>query len=156
MTKIHDLYPRFIGHLLKLLMCNNEKFGPQIQKHVKELVGHELNAAIYAILFDEIKLFVDKFFDQSGQVCVPNLFLSCDWFVDVDWLNQICTIVSGKSLLFLITNVLPSSSFTVRCLLSCILGFVLIQLEGFLFCHLPVRFTIAINMCTVKMVFLKV
>ena len=50
-------------------MCNNEKFGPQIQKHVKELVGHELNAAIYAILFDEIKLFVDKFFDQSGQVC---------------------------------------------------------------------------------------
>lgn len=59
---------RFIGHLLKLLMCNNEKFGPQIQKHVKELVGHELSAAIYAILFDQIKLFVDKFFDQSGQV----------------------------------------------------------------------------------------
>ena len=75
MTKVHGLASRFIGHLLKLLMCNNEKFGPQIQKHVKELVGHELNAAIYAILFDEIKLFVDKFFDQSGQVCVL-LFLS--------------------------------------------------------------------------------
>ncbi|KAK2173204.1 hypothetical protein NP493_892g01057 [Ridgeia piscesae] len=64
---------QFIGHLLKLLMCNNEKFGPQIQKHVKELVGHELNAAIYAILFDEIKLFVDKFFDQSGQVIVIDM-----------------------------------------------------------------------------------
>ena len=59
---------RFIGHLLKLLICQNEKFGPQIQKHVKELVGHELNSHIYPILFDQIKVFVDKFFDSSGQV----------------------------------------------------------------------------------------
>ena len=59
---------RFIGCLLKLLVCNNEKFGPQIQKHVKELVGHELNPHIYPILFDQIKIFVDKFFDSSGQV----------------------------------------------------------------------------------------
>ncbi|KAK2156732.1 hypothetical protein LSH36_206g01021 [Paralvinella palmiformis] len=61
---------QFIGHLLKLLVCNNEKFGPQIQKHVKELVGHELNPSIYPILFDQIKIFVDKFFDSSGQVIV--------------------------------------------------------------------------------------
>ena len=59
---------RFIGQLLKLLVCNNEKFGPQIQKHVKELVGHELNSHIYPILFDRCKAFVDKFFDASGQV----------------------------------------------------------------------------------------
>jgi len=59
---------RFIGQLLKLLVCNNEKFGPQIQKHVKELVGHELNSHIYPILFDRCKAFVDKFFDTSGQV----------------------------------------------------------------------------------------
>ena len=58
----------FIGMLLKLLVCNNEKFGTQMQKHVKELVGHELNPAIYPILFEQIKLFVDKFFDTSGQV----------------------------------------------------------------------------------------
>ena len=81
--------PRFIGHLLKLLMCNNEKFGPQIQKHVKELVGHELNPAIYAILFDQIKLFVDKFFDQSGQVCmIRAIFENLVWCVarQVWWL----------------------------------------------------------------------
>ena len=61
---------RFLGNLLKLLICSNEKFGHQIQKHVKELVGHELNPAIYPILFDQIKLGVDKFFDSSGQVTV--------------------------------------------------------------------------------------
>ncbi len=61
---------QFLGNLLKLLVCNNEKFGPQIQKHVKELVGHELNPAIFPILFDQIKISVDKFFDSSGQVGV--------------------------------------------------------------------------------------
>lgn len=65
--------PRFIGQLLKLLVCNNERFGPQIQKHVKELVGHELSPAIYPILFDQIKLVVDKYFDVSGQVIVTDL-----------------------------------------------------------------------------------
>lgn len=65
---------RFIGQLLKLLVCNNEKFGPQIQKHVKELVGHELNSHIYPILFDRCKAFVDKFFDVSGQVARRSLF----------------------------------------------------------------------------------
>ena len=61
---------QFLGHLLRLLVCPNEKFGPQIQKHVKELVGHEMSPALYPILFDQIKIIVEKFFDQSGQVVV--------------------------------------------------------------------------------------
>ncbi|VDI01744.1 neurofibromin 1 [Mytilus galloprovincialis] len=64
---------QFISNLLKLLVCQNEKFGAQIQKHVKELVGHELNPALFPILFDQIKVCVDKFFDPSGQVIVTDL-----------------------------------------------------------------------------------
>ena len=64
-----------MGNLLKLLVCNNEKFGPQTQKHVKELVGHELNTALFPILFDQIKISVDKFFDSSGQVCKKLLLI---------------------------------------------------------------------------------
>jgi len=41
---------QFLGHLLRLLVCPNEKFGAQIQKHVKELVGHEMSPALYPIL----------------------------------------------------------------------------------------------------------
>lgn len=59
--------------LLRLLVCNNDKFGPQIQKHVKELIGHEMAAALYPILFEQIKVIIDKFFDQSGQVMVTDL-----------------------------------------------------------------------------------
>ena len=61
---------QFLGHLLRLLVCANEKFGTQIQKHVKELVGHDMSPALYHILFDQIKIIVEKFFDQSGQVVV--------------------------------------------------------------------------------------
>lgn len=61
---------QFLGQLLRLLVCPNEKFGTQIQKHVKELVGHEIAPALYPILFDQIKLIVEKFFDSSGQVIV--------------------------------------------------------------------------------------
>lgn len=60
----------FVGHLLRLLLCSNEKFGAQIQKHVKELVGHEMAPALYPILFDQIKALVEKFFDHMGQVIV--------------------------------------------------------------------------------------
>ncbi|KZS14138.1 Neurofibromin [Daphnia magna] len=60
----------FVGHLLRLLLCANEKFGAQIQKHVKELVGHEMAPALYPILFDQIKALVEKFFDHTGQVVV--------------------------------------------------------------------------------------
>ncbi|RUS73016.1 hypothetical protein EGW08_019222, partial [Elysia chlorotica] len=59
---------QFLGNLLKLLVFQNERFGPQIQKHVKELVGHELNPALHPILFDQIKVCVDKYFDAAGQV----------------------------------------------------------------------------------------
>lgn len=59
---------RFIGQLLRLLVCNNEKFGPQMQKHVKELIGQEMSAQLYPLLFDQIRGIVEKFFDQQGQV----------------------------------------------------------------------------------------
>ena len=60
--------PRFIGHCLKHLVCQNEKFGLQIQRHIQDLLGHELNPLCYPILFDQIKIQVDKFFDANGQV----------------------------------------------------------------------------------------
>lgn len=65
-----NFFFRFVGQLLKLLVCNNDKFGPQIQKHVKELVGHDMSPALYPILFDQIKVIVEKFFDSQGQVIV--------------------------------------------------------------------------------------
>ncbi|XP_033220854.1 neurofibromin isoform X8 [Belonocnema kinseyi] len=64
---------QFVFNLLRLLICNNEKFGAQIQKHVKELVGHEMSPALYPILFDQIKSIVEKFFDQQGQVIVMDV-----------------------------------------------------------------------------------
>ncbi|XP_058804864.1 neurofibromin [Phymastichus coffea] len=64
---------QFIFNLLRLLICNNEKFGLQVQKHVKELVGHEMSPALYPILFDQIKSIVEKFFDQQGQVILTDL-----------------------------------------------------------------------------------
>lgn len=59
---------QFVSSLLRLLICNNEKLGTQIQKHVKELVGHEMSPALYPILFDQIKNVVEKFFDPRGVV----------------------------------------------------------------------------------------
>lgn len=64
---------QFVSQLLRLLVCSNEKFGAQIQKHVKELVGHEMAPALYPILFDQIKVIVEKFFDQQGQVIVTDI-----------------------------------------------------------------------------------
>ncbi|XP_017785481.1 PREDICTED: neurofibromin isoform X3 [Nicrophorus vespilloides] len=61
---------QFVDLLLRLLVCNNEKFGAQIQKTVKELVGNEMSAALYPILFEQTRNIVDKFFDQQGQVIV--------------------------------------------------------------------------------------
>ncbi|XP_014223009.1 neurofibromin isoform X2 [Trichogramma pretiosum] len=64
---------QFVFNLLRLLICNNEKFGLQIQKHVKELVGHEMSPALYPILFDQIKNIVEKFFDPQGQVILTDI-----------------------------------------------------------------------------------
>ncbi|XP_060536829.1 neurofibromin isoform X2 [Cylas formicarius] len=64
---------QFVELLLRLLVCNNEKFGPQIQKHVKELIGHEMSPALYPIIFEQIKIIIDKFFDQTGQVMVTEI-----------------------------------------------------------------------------------
>ncbi|XP_077535309.1 neurofibromin 1 isoform X3 [Haemaphysalis longicornis] len=61
---------QFVGQLLRLLVCHNEKFGTQIQKHVKDLVAHEMSPTLYPILFDQIKAIVEKFFDPQGQVTV--------------------------------------------------------------------------------------
>ncbi|XP_040072137.1 neurofibromin [Ixodes scapularis] len=61
---------QFVGQLLRLLVCHNEKFGTQIQKHVKDLVAHEMSPTLYPILFDQIKTIVEKFFDPQGQVTV--------------------------------------------------------------------------------------
>ncbi|KAB7494213.1 Neurofibromin [Armadillidium nasatum] len=59
---------QFLGNLLKLLMSVNDRFGAQMQKHVKELVGHEMSPLLYPIFFEQVKLVIDKFFDQQGQV----------------------------------------------------------------------------------------
>ncbi|RVE54409.1 hypothetical protein evm_000894 [Chilo suppressalis] len=64
---------QFIGQLLRLLLCSNERFGHQIQSHVKELVGHEMSPALYPILFDQIKAIIDKFFDQQQQVMLTEI-----------------------------------------------------------------------------------
>ncbi|XP_078047800.1 neurofibromin 1 [Augochlora pura] len=64
---------QFVFNLLRLLLCNNEKFGNQIQNHVKELVGHEMSPALYPILFDQIKSIVEKFFNQAGQIVVEDV-----------------------------------------------------------------------------------
>ncbi|KAJ0182942.1 hypothetical protein K1T71_000918 [Dendrolimus kikuchii] len=64
---------QFIGQLLRLLLCSNERFGQQIQTHVKELVGREMSPALYPILFDQIKAIIDKFFDQHQQVMLTDI-----------------------------------------------------------------------------------
>lgn len=61
---------QFIADLLKLLTCQNEKFGHQVQRHIQDLLGHELNPLCYPILFEQIKIIIDKFFDSAGLVCV--------------------------------------------------------------------------------------
>lgn len=68
------LVTHFIENLLKFLVCQHEKFGANIQKHVKEFLGHELNPALYPNLFDQIKISVERSsFDSSGQVEVTEL-----------------------------------------------------------------------------------
>lgn len=76
---------RFVGQLLRLLVCHNEKFGTQIQKHVKELVAHEMSPTLYPILFDQIKAIVEKFFDSQGQV---SLLIGYIFFIFVIYSNM--------------------------------------------------------------------
>lgn len=64
---------RFIGQLIRLLVCGNEKIGLSIQKNVKELVGEEMSTYLYPILFEQIRAIVEKFFDQQGQVNVTDV-----------------------------------------------------------------------------------
>ncbi|KAF5397894.1 hypothetical protein PHET_08853, partial [Paragonimus heterotremus] len=65
----HQFSPvaQYIGNLLLLISCQHEKFGHQIQKHVKEAIGNELNPLIYPILFDQLRAHVDACFSGQGQ-----------------------------------------------------------------------------------------
>ncbi|PAA61927.1 hypothetical protein BOX15_Mlig026750g1, partial [Macrostomum lignano] len=64
---------QFIGNMLKLLVCQNEKFGAQIQRHVKELLGQQLNPFVYPLLFEQLKIYIDKCFNsQGGHVLVSD------------------------------------------------------------------------------------
>ncbi|THD27494.1 Neurofibromin [Fasciola hepatica] len=58
---------QYIGNLLLLISCQHEKFGHQIQKHVKEAIGNELNPLIYPILFNQLRAHVDACFSGQGQ-----------------------------------------------------------------------------------------
>ncbi|CAL8098834.1 unnamed protein product [Calicophoron daubneyi] len=58
---------QYIGNLLLLISCQHEKFGHQIQKHVKEAIGNELNPLIYPILFSQLRSHVDACFSGQGQ-----------------------------------------------------------------------------------------
>ncbi|XP_036229152.1 neurofibromin isoform X3 [Bactrocera oleae] len=64
---------QFIGQLLRLLVCNNEKIGSNIQKNVKDLISEEMTPQLYPIVFDQIRSIVEKFFDQQGQVNVSEI-----------------------------------------------------------------------------------
>ncbi|KAJ2943372.1 hypothetical protein O0L34_g12181 [Tuta absoluta] len=64
---------QFIGQLLRLLLVSVERWGAQIQTHVKEMVGREMSPALYPILFDQIKAIIDKFFDQHQQVMLTDI-----------------------------------------------------------------------------------
>lgn len=77
---MNALLNRFVGQLLRLLVCHNEKFGTQIQKHVKELVAHEMSPTLYPILFDQIKAIVEKFFDSQGQVSLLIVYIYCNLY----------------------------------------------------------------------------
>ncbi|CAH8606919.1 unnamed protein product [Dicrocoelium dendriticum] len=58
---------QYIGNLLLLISCQHEKFGHQIQKHVKEAIGNELNPLVYPILFNQLRAHVDACFSGQGQ-----------------------------------------------------------------------------------------
>lgn len=60
---------QFIGQLVRLLTTptTNDRVGPAVQRHVKELVAHELSATLRPILFEQLKLQLDKLFDSQQQ-----------------------------------------------------------------------------------------
>ncbi|KAJ8682950.1 hypothetical protein QAD02_018742 [Eretmocerus hayati] len=63
----------FMCNLVKLLFCNNEKCGKMVQTHVKELVGKEMSPSLYPMLFDRLKINVERFFEQQDQVTVTDV-----------------------------------------------------------------------------------
>ncbi|KAK9889237.1 hypothetical protein WA026_004512 [Henosepilachna vigintioctopunctata] len=105
---------QFIDLLLRLLVCSNEKFGAQIQKHVKELVGQEMSSSLYPILFEQIKTIVDKFFDQQGQVVVLD--------INTQFIEHIIYIM--KNILDNTKNNQPSEHLSVTSIEGMMLGIV--------------------------------
>ncbi|PAA68954.1 hypothetical protein BOX15_Mlig013644g1 [Macrostomum lignano] len=63
---------QFIGNMLRLLVCQNDKFGAQIQRHVKELLGQQLNPFVYPLLFEQVKLYIEKCFSSQGTQVLVN------------------------------------------------------------------------------------
>ncbi|CAM4729486.1 unnamed protein product [Leuciscus chuanchicus] len=58
---------RFLDRLLSLMVCSHEK-GHQIRTNIKDLVGLELNPALYPMLFNKLKNSISRFFDAQGPV----------------------------------------------------------------------------------------
>ncbi|KAL0994193.1 hypothetical protein UPYG_G00119000 [Umbra pygmaea] len=58
---------RFLDRLLSLMVCSHDK-GVQIRTNVKDLVGLELNPALYPMLFNKLKNGISRFFDAQGPV----------------------------------------------------------------------------------------
>lgn len=66
---VNLLFSRFVCQLLRLLVCNGEKFGGAIQRHVKEIIGQDMSTQLYPLLFDEMRCVIEQFFDKRAMVC---------------------------------------------------------------------------------------
>ncbi|XP_065324888.1 neurofibromin-like [Gordionus sp. m RMFG-2023] len=61
---------QFIDNLLQLLVCENEKYGLAVQTYIKDLLSNELHPTLYPILFEQIRMRIDKFFLNTGEVLI--------------------------------------------------------------------------------------
>ncbi|KAM9801137.1 neurofibromin isoform 1-T1 [Neosynchiropus ocellatus] len=58
----------FLDRLLTLLVCGHERVGLHVRTNVKDLLGLELNPALYPLLFNKLRNSIGKFFDAQGPV----------------------------------------------------------------------------------------
>jgi len=65
---IISFIPRFLNQLLSLLSDQPEKLDASVVRHIKEILSHELNTALRPCLFEEIRFYIERFFDSHGQV----------------------------------------------------------------------------------------
>uniref|UniRef100_A0A671VMS0 Neurofibromin 1 n=1 Tax=Sparus aurata TaxID=8175 RepID=A0A671VMS0_SPAAU len=59
---------RFLDRLLALLVCGHDRVGLHVRTNVKDLLGLELNPALYPMLFNKLRNSIGKFFDTQGPV----------------------------------------------------------------------------------------